>query len=156
LADRLDDVVIVEGEWGRVEEIGRTFVVVAIWDQRRLVVPLQYFIEKPFQNWTRSSAEILGTVFLWVDYGMPLEPLRAELARVCKDAPEWDGRVCLVQVTDTSERAMQLRVLVSAADSGKAWDLRCRVREALIAWMQRAYPQHLPRLRADATMHAAP
>jgi len=146
---RLDDVVIVEGEWGRIEEIGRTFVVVAIWDQRRLVLPLQYFIERPFQNWTRTSSQILGTVFLWVDYGLPLEPLRAELARVCRAAPEWDGRLALVQVTDTSERAMQLRVLVSAADASKAWDLRCRVRESLIAYLQRDWPQFLPRLRAQ-------
>ncbi len=148
---RLDDVVIVEGEWGRIEEIGRTYVVVAIWDQRRLVVPLQYFIEKPFQNWTRVSAEILGTAFLWVDYGMPLEPLRAELLRICEASKEWDRRVCLIQVTDANERAMQLRVLVSAADAGKAWDLRCLVREALIAYMQREWPQFLPRLRAEVT-----
>jgi small-conductance mechanosensitive channel len=146
---RLDDVVIVEGEWGRIEEIGRTFVVVAIWDQRRLVVPLQYFIEKPFQNWTRSASELLGTAFLWVDYGMPLEPLRAELRRVCEAAPEWDRRVCLIQVTDTIERAMQLRVLVSAADAGRAWDLRCIVREALVAYLQRDWPQFLPRVRAE-------
>jgi len=146
---RLDDVVIVEGEWGRIEEIGRTFVVVAIWDQRRLVVPLQYFIEKPFQNWTLTSSELLGTAFLWVDYGMPLEPLRAELRRVCEASREWDRRVCLIQVTDTSERAMQLRVLVSAADAGRAWDLRCLVREALIAYLQREWPQFLPRLRAE-------
>jgi small-conductance mechanosensitive channel len=146
---RLDDVVIVEGEWGRIEEIGRTFVVVAIWDQRRLVLPLQYFIEKPFQNWTRTSAEILGTAFLWVDYGMPLAPLRAELERICRAAREWDGRVCLIKVTDASERAMQLRVLVSAAYAGKAWDLRCLVREALVAYMQCAWPQFLPRVRAE-------
>ncbi|HWI36807.1 MAG TPA: mechanosensitive ion channel domain-containing protein, partial [Burkholderiales bacterium] len=146
---RLDDVVIVENEWGRIEEIGRAFVVVAIWDQRRLVVPLQYFIEKPFQNWTRTSSELLGTAFLWVDYGLPLEPLREELARVCRGAPEWDGRLALIQVTDTNERAMQLRVLVSAADASKAWDLRCRVREALIAYLQRQWPQFLPRLRAE-------
>lgn len=146
---RLDDVVIVENEWGRIEEIGRAFVVVALWDQRRLVVPLQYFIEKPFQNWTRSSSELLGTAFLWVDYGLPLEPLRAELARVCREAPEWDGRLCLIQVTDANERAMQLRLLVSAADASKAWDLRCRVRESLIAYLQREWPQYLPRLRAE-------
>src|SRR6185503_3667059 len=85
---RLDDVVIVEGEWGRVEEIGRAFVTVAIWDQRRLVVPLQYFIERPFQNWTRTGSEILGTAFLWVDYGMPLEPAREELRRVCAASPQ--------------------------------------------------------------------
>jgi small-conductance mechanosensitive channel len=151
---RLDDVVIVENEWGRIEEIGRAFVVVAIWDQRRLVVPLQYFIEKPFQNWTRTSSELLGTAFLWVDYGLPLEPLREELARVCRDAPEWDGRVALIQVTDTSERAMQLRVLVSARDAGKAWDLRCRVREALVGYLQREWPQFLPRIRVG-TQRAA-
>ena len=148
---RLDDVVIVEGEWGRIEEIGRAFVVVAIWDQRRLVVPLQYFIEKPFQNWTRTTSEILGTAFLWVDYGMPLEPLRAELRRVCEASREWDGRVCLIQVTETTERAIQLRALVSAADAGRAWDLRCIVREALVACMQRDWPQFLPRVRADVT-----
>ncbi len=146
---RLDDVVIVEGEWGRIEEIARTFVVVALWDQRRLMVPLQYFIEKPFQNWTRASSQLLGTAFLWVDYGMPLEPLRAELRRVCEAAPQWDRRVCVIQVTDTSERAMQLRVLVSASDSSRAWDLRCLVRERLIEFIQREQPQFLPRLRAD-------
>jgi small-conductance mechanosensitive channel len=146
---RLDDVVIVEGEWGRIEEISRTYVVVAIWDQRRLVVPLQYFIEKPFQNWTLASSEILGTVFLWVDYGMPVEPLRAELRRICEGAPQWDGRVCGIVVTDATERAMQLRALVSAADSGRAWELRCLVRERLIDFVRREYPGYLPRLRAE-------
>jgi small-conductance mechanosensitive channel len=152
---RLDDVVIVEGEWGRIEEIGRAFVVVAIWDQRRLVVPLQYFIEKPFQNWTRHSSEILGTVMLWVDYGAPLEALRAELHRVCEAAPEWDRRLCLLQVTDANERAMQLRALVSAVDASRAWDLRCRVREALIAFLRERYPESLPRLRAELESTAA-
>ena len=146
---RLDDVVIVEGEWGRIEEIGRAFVVVAIWDQRRLVVPLQYFIERPFQNWTRTGSEILGTAFLWVDYGMPLEPLRDELRRVCEASPLWDRRVAIIQVTDANERAMQLRVLVSAADAGRAWDLRCLVRERLIDFVRRAWPQFLPRMRAE-------
>jgi small-conductance mechanosensitive channel len=145
---RIDDVLIVEGEWGRVEEIGRTYVVVAIWDQRRLVVPLQYFIEKPFQNWTRVSSEILGTVFLWVDYGVPIEPLRTELKRVCEAAPEWDRRVALIQVTDASDHAMQLRVLVSSADASRNWDLRCMVRERLIDFIRREHPASLPRLRA--------
>jgi small-conductance mechanosensitive channel len=145
---RIDDVVIVEGEWGRVEEIGRTYVVIAIWDQRRLVVPLQHFIEKPFQNWTRVSSEILGTVFLWVDYGVPLEPLRAELKRICEAAPQWDRRVAIIQVTDANERAMQLRALVSSADAGRNWDLRCLVRERLIEFVRREYPASLPRLRA--------
>ena len=147
---RLGDVVIVENEWGTIEEIGRTYVVVAIWDQRRLVVPLQYFIEKPFQNWTRTSSQILGTAFLWVDYAMPVDPLRAELERVCRAAPQlWDGRVCLIQVTDTSERAMQLRCLVSAVDAGRAWDLRCLVRERLLDFMRREFPQFLPQLRVE-------
>ena len=146
---RLDDVVIVEGEWGRIEEIGRAFVVVAIWDQRRLVVPLEYFVQKPIQNWTRATSEILGTVFLWVDYGMPIDPLREELRRICEAAPEWDRRVCGIQVTDASEQAMQLRVLVSSADAPRNWDLRCLVREGLIAFIRREYPAFLPRLRAE-------
>ncbi len=146
---RIDDVLIVEGEWGRVEEITGSYVVVAIWDERRLIVPLEWFIHHPFQNWTRSSAQLIGTVFLWVDYAMPLEPLRRELERVCRAAPEWDGRLCLLQVTDTTERAMQLRALVSAGDAGKTWDLRCKVREALVVFMQGTYADYLPRLRAS-------
>lgn len=146
---RIDDVLIVQGEWGRVEEITGTYVVLRIWDQRRLIIPLQWFIENPFQNWTRTSAEILGTVFLWVDYTLPLEPLRREAQRICESSPHWDGRLCLVQVTDTNERAMQLRVLVSSASSGQNWDLRCQVREALIDFIQREHPQALPRLRAE-------
>jgi small-conductance mechanosensitive channel len=146
---RLDDVVVIEGEWGRIEEITGTYVVVRIWDERRLVVPLNWFIEHPFQNWTRTSAELIGAVYLWLDYRMPLEPLRTELRRLCKAAPEWDGRVCVLQVTDASARAMQLRALVSSADSGRGWDLRCRVREGLIAYVQAHHPQSLPRWRAE-------
>lgn len=146
---RLDDVVIMENEWGRIEEITATYVVVKIWDERRLVVPLQWVIEHPFQNWTRTGAELLGTVFLWVDYRVPLAPLRAELQRVCEAAPEWDRRVAMIQVTETSERSMQIRALVSAQDASKAWDLRCRVREALIDFLQRECPEGLPRLRAE-------
>jgi small-conductance mechanosensitive channel len=145
---RLDDVVVVEGEFGRIEEINRSYVVVAIWDQRRLVVPLQQFIEKPFQNWTRVTSEILGAVFIWVDYGTPLEPLRAELKRICEAAPEWDRRVAAIQVTDTNEHAMQVRALVSSADASRNWDLRCLVRERLIEFIRREYPASLPRLRA--------
>lgn len=145
---RLDDVVIVENEWGWIEEITGTYVVVRLWDERRLVVPLQWFVEHPFQNWTRSDSRIIGTVFLWVDYRMPLQPLRDELARVCKGAPEWDGRVALLQVTEASERALQLRVLVSSADSPRNWDLRCLIREALVAFVQYRYPEYLPTLRA--------
>lgn len=144
---RIDDVLIVQGEWGRVEEITGSYVVLALWDERRLVIPLQWFIENPFQNWTRSSSQLLGSVMLWVDYGTPLSPLRSELERICKASPEWDGRVCVLQAVDTSERALQVRALVSAADSSRAWDLRCRVREELLAYMQKHYEHFLPRAR---------
>lgn len=146
---RIDDVVIIEGEWGRIEEIHNTYVVVAIWDQRRLVVPLQQLIERPFQNWTRTTSEILGTVFLWVDFSVPIEPLRQELRRLCESTPNWDGRVCGLVVTDASDKAMQIRALVSSADSGSNWDLRCFVREQLIAHIHEHYPGSLPRLRLD-------
>ena len=148
---RLDDVVVIQGEWGRVEEITGTYVSVRIWDQRRLIVPLQWFIENPFANWTRDSSQIIGTVFLWLDYRMPLVPLREELARIVEDAPEWDRRVQVLQVTDTNERAMQLRVLVSSANSGLNWDLRCRVREGLLTFVNERYPQFLPRARAEVS-----
>ncbi|KAF1047902.1 mechanosensitive ion channel family protein [Xylophilus sp.] len=144
---RIDDVLIVQGEWGRVEEITGTYVVLRIWDDRRLIIPLQWFIENPFQNWTRTSSDLLGSVFLNVDFGLPLAPLRAELERIVPTFPEWDGRVVLLQVTDATERTMQLRVLVTAQSSGLAFDLRCKVREGLIDFIQREYPQHLPQVR---------
>lgn len=153
---RLDDVLIVQNEWGRVEEITGTFVVLKIWDERRLVIPLQWFIENPFQNWTRTSSQILGTVFLYVDYGLPLAPLRAELERLVHGAPEWDQRVFVLQLTDADPRTMQLRILVSSRNSGLNFDLRCRVREGLIDFLQRNYPQHLPRLRVDTGPSDAP
>lgn len=146
---RLDDVLIVQGEWGRVEEITGTYVVLRIWDERRLIIPLQWFIENPFQNWTRTSAQIMGGVLLWVDYRMPLQPLREEAQRVCASAPEWDGRLCQLQVLEAGERSMQVRVLVTSADSGQNWDLRCKIREALVDFMQREYSQHLPLMRAE-------
>jgi len=146
---RIDDVLIVQGEWGRVEEITGTYVVVGLWDQRRLIVPLQWFIENPFQNWTRTTAELMGSVFLWVDYRMPLAPLREEVLRLCEAAPEWDRRFCNLQVTDTGVSAMQVRALVTAANSDHAWELRCKVREGLIDFVQRNYPQYLPRMRAE-------
>jgi len=146
---RLDDVVIVEGEWGRIEEITATYVVVRIWDQRRLIVPLEHFINNPFQNWTRISADILGTIFIYADYTVPVDAVRRELERIVKDHEKWDGRLCLLQITDTTERTMQMRALVSAADSGAAWDLRCHVREKMIEFLQREYPDSLPRVRAE-------
>nr|WP_249680053.1 mechanosensitive ion channel family protein [Pseudomonas sp. PIA16] len=154
---RLDDVVIVEGEWGRIEEISGTYVVVKIWDERRLVVPLQYFIEKPFQNWTRATSRLIGSVFLWVDYTVPLEPLRDEVQRICEEIPHlWDGRVCVLQVTDSNERAMQLRVLLSSVDSSRNWDARCHLRERLIAFINGHYPNCLPMLRAEIASKSVP
>jgi len=153
---RLDDVVIVEGEWGRIEEITLTYVVVRIWDQRRLVVPVTRFLEQPFQNWTRVSAELLGTVYLHVDATVPVDALRSELERVVRDDPRWDGRVAQVVMTDVTERTVQLRALVSAADSGQAWDLRCHVREKLVDYVRREHPLALPRLRAELLADAAP
>ncbi|TFZ09051.1 mechanosensitive ion channel family protein [Ramlibacter humi] len=144
---RLDDVLIVQGEWGRVEEITGTYVVLKLWDERRMVVPLQWFIENPFQNWTRTSSQLHQAVYLFVDFATPLEPLRAELRRVVEAAPEWDGRTAALVVADATERAMKLRVLVSARAAGPAFDLGCKVREALFALMARDYPQYLPTTR---------
>jgi small-conductance mechanosensitive channel len=144
---RLNDVVVIEGEWGRIEELTSSYVVVRIWDERRLIVPLQWFIENSFQNWTHTGSKIIGTVYLWVDYRLPLAPLREELARLCQQAPEWDCRVQGLQVTETNERAMQLRVLASSIDSSRNWDLRCKLREALLEFIQKNYPDYLPRVR---------
>jgi len=145
---RLDDVLVVEGEFGRVEEITFTYVVLTIWDERRLVLPLNYFIEKPFYNWTRTTAQLTGTVFLHADYTVPVEALRAELRRLLETHPLWDQRVCVLQVTDSKETTVELRALVSAANAGDLWALRCAVREQLVAYLQAHYPQSLPRTRA--------
>ena len=152
---RLDDVVIVDGEWGRIEEITSTYVVLRIWDERRMVVPLQWFIENPFQNWTRTTAQLLGTVLLWLDYRTPMAQLREELQRICESDPRWDGRVCVAQATDTDQHAMQVRLLVSAANSGDLFDLRCAVRERMLDFVARRYPHALPHLRADLSRAAA-
>ncbi|MGE4243210.1 mechanosensitive ion channel family protein [Ramlibacter sp.] len=144
---RLDDVLIVNGEWGRVEEITGTYVVLRIWDERRLIIPLQWFIENPFQNWTRNTSQILGTIFVHVDYATPVEAVRAEAKRIAEASDEWDRRAFAVQVTDFTERTMQLRVLVSAGDAGKAFDLRCKLREGLIAFLAREYPACLPQMK---------
>lgn len=151
----IDDVVIVEGEWGRIEEITGTYVVVRIWDLRRLIVPLTYFIEKPFQNWTRVTADLLGTVYVHADYRLPVDEVREELRRILEDSGMWDGKVCGLQITGVSEQTMELRALMSAPDSGKAWELRCLVRERLVAYLQREHPDKLPRLRADVQQSSA-
>ena len=146
---RLDDVVIVEGEWGQIEEISLTYVVVRIWDLRRLILPISYFLEHPFENWTRFSAEILGTVFLYTDYTVPVDDIREELRRIVEQSPEWNGQVCSVLVTKTSPEGIEVRALVSAADASKAWNLRCEVREKLVTFLQRNHPGSLPRIRAN-------
>ena len=146
---RIDDVLVVEGEWGRVEEITLTYVVVRIWDQRRLILPINYFIEKPFQNWTRISADILGTVYLYTDYKIPVDEVRAELNRILKDHKLWDGKVSVLQVTNAKETTIELRALVSARNSSDAWDLRCFVREKLVHFIQEKYPESLPKDRAE-------
>jgi small-conductance mechanosensitive channel len=144
---RIDDVLVVEGEWGRVEEITLSYVVLKIWDQRRLILPINYFVEKPFQNWTRNTSDILGTVFLYLDYTIPLQPLRSELTRLLETNPLWDKRINVLQVTNTSERTIEVRALMSAASSGNAFDLRCDIREGLINFVQENYPQCLPTTR---------
>jgi len=146
---RIDDAILVEGEWGRIEEINLTYVVVHIWDHRRLILPISYFVEQPFQNWTRKTADLIGAIVLHVDYSMPLQPLRDELDRLLADNPLWDQKVKVIQVVDTTERTMQLRVLVSAADSPSTWDLRCQIREGLIDFIQKNYERHLPRFRTE-------
>jgi small-conductance mechanosensitive channel len=146
---RLDDVVIVENEWGRIEEITLTYVVVRIWDLRRLILPVTYFLEQSFQNWTRVSARLLGSVFIYTDYRISVDAIRHELMRLTKESAFWDGEVCSLQVTDASDRTMELRALVSAADSSNAWDLRCEIREKLIKFVQEKYPEGLPVFRAE-------
>jgi small-conductance mechanosensitive channel len=144
----LDDVVIVEGEWGRIEEITSTYVVVRIWDLRRLVVPLSYFLEKPFQNWTRSGTALLAQVTIEVDYSTPVAKLRDQVGEIVASSKLWDQGSWNLQVVEAGERTMRLRVLASAADSGNAWNLRCEIREKLIAHLQEHYPWALPRIRA--------
>lgn len=146
---RIGDSVIVENEWGWIEEITGTYVVVKIWDLRRLVVPLSYFLERPFQNWTRQSHDLIGAVMLWVDYTIPVGAVRAELEQIAGDCRLWDGRVVNLQVVDATERAVQLRALVSARTASEAWDLRCEVREKLISFLQSRHPAALPKQRAE-------
>ncbi|WP_419827769.1 mechanosensitive ion channel family protein [Sphingomonas sp.] len=151
---RLDDVVIVEGEWGRIEEIRLTYVVVALWDQRRLVVPVSKFLEDSFQNWTRNSSDLLGTAFLHVDRTADIARLRAKLTEIVAADPLWDGRTCGLQVTDGTPGWLELRCLVSASDAGRAFDLRCNVREAMNAFVAAEMPEALPRARGEVMLHA--
>jgi small-conductance mechanosensitive channel len=146
---RIDDVLVVEGEWGKVEDITLTYVVLNIWDQRRLILPITYFIEKPFENWTRTTSQLIGTVLLYVDYTCPVDHIRDELARLLAATELWDKRLGLLQVTDSREKTVELRILVSAANSSKTFDLRCYIRENLIKYIQQNHPDTLPRMRLE-------
>lgn len=146
---RIGDVVVVESEWGRIEEITLTYVVVQLWDQRRLIVPITWFIDRPFENWTRISAELLGTVYLYTDYAIPIDALRRELERIVAASSLWDGRVVKMHVTNTTEKSVEVRALMSAANSSDAWELRCLVREHLIEFIRTKFPGGLPKVRMD-------
>jgi len=153
---RLEDAVIVEGEWGNVEEINSTYVVVRLWDWRRMILPLSYFIEHPFQNWTREGASLIGTAFLHVDYTAPVATMRRRLQEIAEASPIWDRRVVNMQVTELTPQTMQIRMLVSASNAGRAFDLRCEVREKMIAFLQAEYPHALPRGRAEVDAGPGP
>jgi small-conductance mechanosensitive channel len=152
---RLDDVVVVEGEWGRVEELMSTYVVIRLWDKRRLILPLGYFLEKPFQNWTRTSASIIGTIMLYLDHTAPIGRIRAKLEEIVRASKLWDQDVVNLQVTGTTEHAIEVRALVSAANGSSAWDLRCEVREKLLAFIQSELPDSLPRRRNETLVPGA-
>lgn len=151
---RIDDAVIVEGEWGRIEEIGSSFVVIRLWDWRRLVVPLGYFLENPFQNWTHTTASLIGSAYFHLDYRAPIAILRAKLEELVRQSKNWDGQVVSLQVTDTTERTIEVRTLMSAGDSSRAFDLRCEIREKMLDFLQREHPEALPRLRTDVDQPA--
>lgn len=146
---RIEDAVIVEGEWGWIEEVTSTYVVVRIWDWRRMVLPLTYFIEHPFQNWTRITASLIGSVYLYMDYTIPVDAVRQELNRLVKTTDKWRGEVCVLQVSDAKDHVIELRALADAKDAGTAWDLRCYLRENLIKFVQENYPASLPKARAE-------
>ena len=146
---RIDDQVVVENESGRIEEITSTYVVIRLWDLRRLIVPLSYFIEKPFQNWTRESTDLIGTVFIYVDFSAPVDAIRAKLVEIVNASKLWDGQVVKLHVTDAKESSIELRALASARSAGDAFELRCEIREQLIAFLQREYPTALPRAREE-------
>ncbi|PPK88608.1 small-conductance mechanosensitive channel [Neolewinella xylanilytica] len=146
---RIDDALIVNGEFGRVEEITLTYVTLKIWDQRRLIVPLQKFIDDTFQNWTRSTTQLIGSVFMYVDYTFPVQKLREEAQRFTETQELWDKQVFGVAVTDNNADVITIRIIASAADSGQTFNLRCAIREHLIGWIQETYPDHLPKTRVE-------
>ena len=144
---RLNDAVVVEKEWGRIEEINLTSVIVRLWDRRRLILPITYFVEKPFENWTRSNASIDGSIFLYLDYNVPVDKIRQKARELAENNPLWTGENFAVQVTDTTPACLVVRVMLSAQDAPSAFDLRCHLREELIAFIRDEYPQSLPQTR---------
>jgi small-conductance mechanosensitive channel len=152
---RIDDAVIVENEWGNVEEITFSYVVLRLWDLRRMVVPISYFIEKPFQNWTLTGGELVGSVMLYVDHTTPVDAVRRKLTEIVSQSKLWNGKVVNLQVTDCKETTIELRALVSANNSGAVSDLRAEVREKLIDFLQREHPHALPRRRNEISEAAA-
>lgn len=148
-AIRVGDVVVVEGEWGRVGEINLSYVVVYIWDERRLVIPCSYFTTTPIETWTRRSDKILGTVYLDLDWRVPMDELRQEFQRIVEASPAWDGRSYDSAMTEAQGGYVTVRLVMSAKDSGDQWTLRCEVREKMIGWLQREHPEALPRTRVD-------
>lgn len=153
---RLNDVVIVEGEWGRIEEIDLFYVIVRIWDLRRLVVPLSYFIEQPFENWSRSSTQLIGVVYWSLDYRAPVEAMREKLHEICEADKRWDGDAIGLLVTDSIGENIQVRAIASARDSSDAWELRCHIREQMITWLQDKHPEALPVARSEARIESLP
>lgn len=150
---RIDDAVVVENESGTIEEIKLTYVVVRLWDLRRLILPINYFIEKPFQNWTRESADIMGPLFLYFDYRLPIQKVRNEFMQIVQQSKWWDRRVANLQVSDTKQNTIELRIVVSAENSSKLWDLRCEIRERLIDFINKTYPDCLPRVRSEVSLN---
>jgi small-conductance mechanosensitive channel len=146
---RIDDVVVIEREWGRVEEITLTYIVVRTWDERTLVLPLTYFMEHPFENWTRRSSHLLAAVHLAVDFSTPVQKVREELRRILETSALWDRRTWNLQVTDIGKESVEVRALMTARDATTAWDLRCEVREQLLLFLQRTLPVALPRRRVN-------
>ncbi|MBB33837.1 MAG: mechanosensitive ion channel protein MscS [Hirschia sp.] len=153
---RIDDAVVIENEWGWIEEIGLFYVVIRIWDWRRLVIPLSYLIEHPFQNWTHKDASIIGSTFWWVDYKAPVHKMREKLKEICATTTLWDGNITNLQVVETTETSMQIRALATASSSPQAWDLRCYIREEMIMWLQAEHPEALPRHRAEMASEVGP
>jgi small-conductance mechanosensitive channel len=146
---RIDDHVIVEGEWGVIEEITLTYVVVRVWDQRRLIAPISYFLEKPFQNWTRNSSDLIGVVFLYVDFVVPVDEIRKEAKRIVEESKLWDQRVFAFQVTDFKSDSVEIRILATAGTAPEVFDIRCEIRERLLSFLQSQYPNSFPKVRTS-------